>query len=99
MYCVVHNTQFEVIELQCAIADSAAVRPAITTGIGLLFIGSIQSNYGWASVWYFLILSTLLGCAMLGPTVHKELFHHDEEPAPVVAAKQAYQAVKGDSRA
>nr|AFA52603.1 hypothetical protein [Vaucheria litorea] len=51
---------------------------SITAAIGLLFIGDIQTKYGWSTVWYLLIASTLLGCSLLVPTVYKEIFWHIE---------------------
>ncbi|CAM9216009.1 unnamed protein product [Chrysoparadoxa australica] len=67
---------------------------SITAAIGLLFIGRIQTAWGWASVWYFLIVCTVVGCALLYPKVKKEIFDHDEvgtTSAP--PAKASYQAI------
>ncbi|CAM9850791.1 unnamed protein product, partial [Phaeothamnion confervicola] len=44
---------------------------SVTAALGLLAIGPMQQALGWTAVWYFLILSTLVGCALLVPKVMK----------------------------
>jgi len=47
---------------------------AITASIGLLAVGPLQQNYGWASVWYFLIGCTTTGTLLMSPKIWSELF-------------------------
>lgn len=44
-----------------------------------MFIGPLQQIGGWAAVWYFLIACVLVGTALMGPKINKELFHHNEK--------------------
>jgi OPA family glycerol-3-phosphate transporter-like MFS transporter 1/2 len=52
---------------------------AITASIGLLAVGPLQQNYGWASVWYFLIACTTTGTLLMSPKIYTELFPPVEE--------------------
>lgn len=64
---------------------------SITAALGLLLIGPIQVNYGWAWVWYFLVFCTVVGTLLMSPKVYKELFEHEETAAPSAAeAKKGY---------
>lgn len=50
---------------------------SITAAIGLLFIGPMQVAWGWSSVWYFLILCTIMGTLLMSGKVYKELYYHE----------------------
>ena len=54
---------------------------AITASIGLLAVGPLQANFGWSSVWFFLMGCTATGTLLMTPKIFQELF-----PAPVVDA-------------
>lgn len=54
---------------------------AITASIGLLAVGPLQANFGWSSVWFFLMGCTGTGTLLMSPKIFQELF-----PAPVVDA-------------
>lgn len=47
---------------------------AITASIGLLAIGPLEANYGWASVWYYLMFCTATGTLLMGTKIYAELF-------------------------
>ena len=47
---------------------------SITASIGLLAIGPLQSNFGWTSVWLYLIGCTGAGTALMGTKIYAELF-------------------------
>jgi len=47
---------------------------SITASLGLLFVGPIQDNYGWAAIWYFLILCTMIGTLLMSTKIYSELF-------------------------
>jgi sugar phosphate permease len=51
---------------------------SITAALGLMAIGPMQVTYGWTSVWYFLILCTIIGTLLMSPKVYKEIYSHDE---------------------
>ena len=51
---------------------------SITAALGLMAIGPMQVAYGWTSVWYFLILCTIIGTLLMSPKVYKEIYSHDE---------------------
>ena len=51
---------------------------SITASIGLLAVGPLQQNYGWSSVWLFLIGCTSTGTLLMSPKIWSELF-----PPPV----------------
>ncbi|GMI06796.1 hypothetical protein TrRE_jg3746, partial [Triparma retinervis] len=46
---------------------------SITASIGLLAIGPLQKSYGWSSVWYFLVGCTVVGTALMGPKIRREM--------------------------
>jgi sugar phosphate permease len=66
---------------------------SITAALGLQAIVPIQNAYGWTGVWYLLIVSNIIGCALLMPKVLKEIYSHEEDVAPP-PPKAGYQAVK-----
>jgi len=66
---------------------------SITAALGLMVIGPLQINYGWVSVWYFLIACTLMGSSLMMPKVLKEIYEHDV-PEPVAPVNRGYQAVQ-----
>merc|ERR1712038_2080688 len=43
---------------------------SITASLGLLFVGPIQDNYGWAAIWYFLILCTMIGTLLMSTKIY-----------------------------
>lgn len=47
---------------------------SITASIGLLAVGPLQANYGWSSVWIFLIGCTSTGTLLMSPKIYSELF-------------------------
>ncbi len=47
---------------------------SITASIGLLAVGPLQQNYGWSSVWIFLIGCTATGTLLMSPKIFSELF-------------------------
>jgi sugar phosphate permease len=69
---------------------------SITAAIGLLFIGPMQVSWGWDSVWYFLIVCTVLGTLLISRMVYFELYPKSEaEDAP-----NGYHSVQtGESKA
>lgn len=46
---------------------------SITASLGLLIIGPLMRNYGWSSIWYFLMFATVVGTLLLTPKIRKEL--------------------------
>jgi sugar phosphate permease len=56
---------------------------AITAAIGLLAVGPLQANYGWSSVWYFLIGCTTTGTLLMSSKIYAELFPPREVNADV----------------
>ena len=48
-------------------------RRSITASLGLLIIGPLMRNYGWSSVWYFLIGCTVVGTLLMTPKILKEM--------------------------
>jgi len=46
---------------------------SITAALGLSFVTWLQVAYGWAWVWYFLIICTAAGCTILSPKVYREI--------------------------
>ena len=49
---------------------------SITAALGLMVIGPLQDFGGWTAVWYFLILCVIVGTALMGSKIKKELFEH-----------------------
>jgi len=47
---------------------------SITASIGLLAIGPLQNSFGWASIWYFLMLCTAIGTLLMSTKIYSELF-------------------------
>merc|ERR1712183_557566 len=47
---------------------------AITASVGLLAIGPLQNSFGWASIWYFLMLCTAIGTLLMSTKIYSELF-------------------------
>ena len=47
---------------------------SITASIGLLAVGPLQNNYGWSSVWLFLIGCTGTGTLLMAPKIWSEIF-------------------------
>lgn len=71
---------------------------SITAALGLMVIGPLQMKYGWSSVWYFLILCTIIGSSLMFPKVIKEIYHHDV-PEVVAPVRKGYEAIKGEEKA
>jgi len=46
---------------------------SITAALGLSLVTYLQVTYGWAWVWYFLIICTISGVTILIPKVYKEI--------------------------
>lgn len=65
---------------------------SITAALGLLLIGPIQVNYGWAFVWYFLVLCVVLGTLLMSPKVYKEIYDHE-----VIGVSKESEAIPNDS--
>jgi OPA family glycerol-3-phosphate transporter-like MFS transporter 1/2 len=51
---------------------------SITAAFGLMLIGPLQEMGGWTAVWYFLIACVVVGTALMGPKIFKELTEHDK---------------------
>jgi len=51
---------------------------SITSAIGLLAIGPLQANFGWASVWYYLMAATATGTLLLSPKIYEEIFKQSD---------------------
>jgi len=51
---------------------------SITSAIGLLAIGPLQANFGWASVWYYLMAATATGTLLLSPKIYEEIFKQND---------------------
>jgi len=47
---------------------------SITSSIGLLAVGPLQDNYGWSSVWVYLIGCTAAGTCLMGTKIYSEIF-------------------------
>ena len=47
---------------------------ALTASAGLLAVGPLQENFGWSSVWIYLIVCTAAGTALMGNRIYSELF-------------------------
>lgn len=47
---------------------------AITASIGLLAVGPLQAQFGWSSVWLFLMGCTFTGTALMATKIKDELF-------------------------
>merc|ERR1711971_662966 len=57
---------------------------AITASIGLLAVGPLQDNFGWSSVWLFLIACTATGTGLMGTKIYAELYPEAEEASVIV---------------
>ena len=51
---------------------------SITAAFGLLIVGPMTKNYGWSSVWYFMMALTVCGTSLMGPKILKELKGEDD---------------------
>jgi len=51
---------------------------AITASIGLLAVGPLQANFGWSSVWIFLMGCTGAGTLLMASKIYDELFPKPE---------------------
>eukprot|EP01041_Mallomonas_annulata_P010554 gene10554-22013_t len=72
---------------------------SITAALGLMVIGPLQLRYGWASVWYFLILCTVIGTSLMMPKVLKEIYSHDT-PEVVAPTRRGYESInRGEEKA
>lgn len=47
---------------------------SLTASIGLLAVGPLQENFGWSSVWVYLIGCTAAGTCLMGPRIYAEIF-------------------------
>ena len=47
---------------------------SVTSAIGLLAIGPLQSAFGWPAVWVYLIVCTATGMCLLGSKIYEEIF-------------------------
>merc|ERR1711933_261375 len=47
---------------------------AFTASAGLLAVGPLQEQFGWSSVWIYLIGCTTIGTALMGNRIYSELF-------------------------
>ena len=56
---------------------------SITASIGLLAVGPLQNNFGWASVWVFLIGCTTTGTLLMSTKIYAELFSAPVDEAVV----------------
>lgn len=52
---------------------------AITASIGLLAVGPLQQNFGWSSVWLYLIGCTSTGTLLMSTKIYSELFPPAQE--------------------
>jgi len=50
---------------------------SITAAAGLLVVGPLTRQYGWSSVWYFMMFLTVCGTGLMGPKILKELRGED----------------------
>ena len=57
---------------------------SITASIGLLAVGPLQENFGWSSVWIFLIGCTGTGTLLMSTKIYSELFPPPESDSVVV---------------
>ena len=62
---------------------------AITASVGLLAVGPLQANFGWSSVWFFLMGCTTVGTLLMSPKIYNELFPPVEEETHEVGDVQA----------
>lgn len=53
---------------------------SVTASIGLLAVGPLQQQFGWGSVWYFLIACTATGTLLMTPKIYAELFPKEQVP-------------------
>merc|ERR1711953_911229 len=51
---------------------------SITASIGLLAVGPLQAQYGWSSVWLYLIGCTGTGTGLMGSKIYSELYPVEE---------------------
>lgn len=61
--------------------------------IPVLYGMGIQDGVGYKYVWYFLILCTSIGTALMTPKILKELYEGSESTPLAVRSKTTYQAV------
>jgi len=66
---------------------------SITAAIGLLFIPKIDSAFPGVGVWYFMIICTLIGCALLSPKVCSELSQGSEEEPVARPGRGGYSSI------
>mmetsp|Transcript_3705 Transcript_3705/g.6555 ORF Transcript_3705/g.6555 Transcript_3705/m.6555 type:complete len:487 (-) Transcript_3705:400-1860(-) len=57
---------------------------SVTSAIGLLPIGPLQSAFGWPAVWIYLIVCTATGMCLLGSKIYDEIFPSSETNAAKV---------------
>ena len=57
---------------------------SITASIGLLAVGPLQEQFGWGSVWLYLIACTVCGTGLMGTKIYAELFPSRSEQTVVV---------------
>jgi len=60
---------------------------SVTASVGLLAVGPLQNNFGWSSVWYFLMGCTAAGTLLMSPKMYSEIFGSDEEEVSVHVEK------------
>ena len=67
---------------------------SITASIGLLAIGPLQKSYGWSSVWYFLVGCTVVGTALMGPKIRREMVGEERGGGGGRGGQPTYQSIK-----
>jgi sugar phosphate permease len=57
--------------------------------------GPLQEMGGWTAVWYFLIACVVVGTALMGPKIYKEITAHESTNAPAApaASSSSYKGV------
>ena len=57
---------------------------SITASIGLMAIGPLSENYGWGSVWLFLMACTATGTLLMSKKIYSELFPANDTSSVIV---------------
>lgn len=61
--------------------------------IGQLLVPTITEKLGWAALWYFMLIATVVACLLMGPKLYNEIFNWTPPGGAEPAPKKGYAAI------
>ena len=63
---------------------------SFVAALGQMCVPYITDALGWSALWYFMLVSTVISCLLMGPKIYSELFGYDAAP---LQAKSGYASI------